>query len=98
MNDPRVVEPYNVPRVLIADGRWRESRMPANQGLINHLTLDVISTFYKRRFDELLDLRFLLPQRGAADQVRQETNLAFKSRVDSDENAVALSFGKSAHR
>jgi hypothetical protein len=72
--------------------------MPANQSLINHLTLDVIPTFYKRRFDELLDLRFLLPQRGAADQVRQETNLAFKSCVDSDENAVALSFGKSAPR
>ncbi len=72
--------------------------MPTNQGLINHLTLDIISTFYKRRFDELLDLGFLLPQRGAADQVRQETNLAFKGRVDSDENAVALSFGKSAHR
>ena len=72
--------------------------MLANQGLFNHLTLDVISTVYKRRFDELLDLRFLLPQRGAADQVRQEINLAFKSRVDSDENAVALSFGKSADR
>ena len=98
MNDRRVTEPYNVPGVLIADGRWRESRMPANQGLINHLTLDGISTFYKRRFDELLDLRFLLPQRGATDQVRQETNLAFKSRVDSDENAFALRFGKSAPR
>src|ERR671917_1965929 len=37
MNNPRVAHPYNVPRVLVADGCWRESRMPANQGLINHL-------------------------------------------------------------
>lgn len=71
--------------------------MPPDQSLIDHLALDVISTVQERRLDELLDLRFLLPQRGAADQVRQETNLAFESCVDRGNNAVALGFRKGTH-
>ena len=72
--------------------------MPADQGLIDHLTLDLISTFQKRRFDELLDFRFLLPQGGTPDQVRQEVYLVLKGRVDGGDNAFALSFGENARQ